>query len=134
MLQMMNETMESLKSTTEDWSVEALDFIDAISWASPYELADVSGYAPFLILANGLSARICQLLKRSFGFDGSLHLNSPPTCSSRPGETQEIAGQCMNGLSDRSPRSGTTGHSGSLDVSTHGRDEVVEREGRKRRL
>lgn len=42
MLQMMNETIGSLDSTTVDWSAEALDFVKATSSASPDELSDVS--------------------------------------------------------------------------------------------
>ncbi|KAI9774176.1 MAG: hypothetical protein M1839_001878 [Geoglossum umbratile] len=40
MLQMMNETRETLKSTAVDWSAEAIDFIEATSLASPDELSD----------------------------------------------------------------------------------------------
>ena len=42
MLQMMNETIESLDFTAVDWSAEALDFIKATSSATPDELSDVS--------------------------------------------------------------------------------------------
>jgi len=40
MLQMMKETRESLDSTAADWSPEAVDFVQATSWASPDELSD----------------------------------------------------------------------------------------------
>jgi hypothetical protein len=41
MLQMMNETTQSLDSMAVDWSAEALDFVKATSSASPDELSDV---------------------------------------------------------------------------------------------
>ncbi|KFZ23358.1 hypothetical protein V502_02163 [Pseudogymnoascus sp. VKM F-4520 (FW-2644)] len=44
MLQMMRETPETLKSGVGNWSAEAISFVEAISWASPYELSDV-GFA-----------------------------------------------------------------------------------------
>jgi hypothetical protein len=42
MLQMMDETRETLKSTTVDWSAEAVNFVEATSFATPDELSDVS--------------------------------------------------------------------------------------------
>jgi len=42
MLQMMDETRESLKSTAVDWSAEAVNFIEATSFVTPDELLDVS--------------------------------------------------------------------------------------------
>ena len=42
MLRMMNETRESLKSTAQDWTAGALDFVEATSSAAPDELSDVS--------------------------------------------------------------------------------------------
>lgn len=45
MLRMMNETRESLATTTVSWSAEALDFVKATSLASPDELSDVSSSA-----------------------------------------------------------------------------------------
>ncbi|KFY30952.1 hypothetical protein V493_01526 [Pseudogymnoascus sp. VKM F-4281 (FW-2241)] len=41
-LQMMRETPETLNSGVGKWSAEAISFVEAISWASPYELSDVS--------------------------------------------------------------------------------------------
>lgn len=42
MLEMMDETRETLKSTAVDWSAEAVHFIEATSSATPDELSDVS--------------------------------------------------------------------------------------------
>ena len=42
MLEMMDETRESLKSTPVDWSAEAVNFVEATSSATPDELSDVS--------------------------------------------------------------------------------------------
>jgi hypothetical protein len=42
MLQMMDETRETLKSTAADWSAEAVNFIEATSSTTPDELSDVS--------------------------------------------------------------------------------------------
>ena len=42
MLQMMNETREPLDSRAADWSDDALDFLNATSSASPYELSEVN--------------------------------------------------------------------------------------------
>jgi hypothetical protein len=43
MLEMMDETRETLKSTAADWSAEAINFIEAASSsATPDELSDVS--------------------------------------------------------------------------------------------
>jgi hypothetical protein len=42
MLEMMRETVETLNSREGGWSAEAISFVEAISWASPYELSDVS--------------------------------------------------------------------------------------------
>ena len=42
MLRMMNETRESLSCIEVGWSAEALDFVNAVSSASPDELSDVS--------------------------------------------------------------------------------------------
>ncbi|KFY64959.1 hypothetical protein V497_01542 [Pseudogymnoascus sp. VKM F-4516 (FW-969)] len=42
MLEMMRETAETLNSREGGWSAEAVSFVEAISWASPYELSDVS--------------------------------------------------------------------------------------------
>jgi hypothetical protein len=47
MLSMMHETTETLK-TTKSWSVEAVNFIAATSWASPEELSDV-GHVIYLV-------------------------------------------------------------------------------------
>ena len=41
MVDMMRETAEYLNSPQEKWSVEAISFLKAISWASPDELSDV---------------------------------------------------------------------------------------------
>ncbi|KFY42373.1 hypothetical protein V494_02448 [Pseudogymnoascus sp. VKM F-4513 (FW-928)] len=40
MLEMMRETVETLNSREGGWSAEAISFVEAISWASPYELSD----------------------------------------------------------------------------------------------
>lgn len=42
MLQMMDETRETLKSTAVDWSAEAVNFVEATPSATPDELSDVS--------------------------------------------------------------------------------------------
>jgi hypothetical protein len=42
MLEMMDETRETLKSTAVDWSAEAVNFVEATSSATPDELSDVS--------------------------------------------------------------------------------------------
>ena len=42
MLHMMRETVETLNSGVGNWSAEAISFVEAISWASVYELSDVS--------------------------------------------------------------------------------------------
>lgn len=42
MLEMMDETRESIKSTAVDWSAEAVHFVEATSSATPDELLDVS--------------------------------------------------------------------------------------------
>jgi hypothetical protein len=42
MLEMMDETRETLKSTAVDWSAEAVNFVEATSSATPDELLDVS--------------------------------------------------------------------------------------------
>ncbi|KFY28302.1 hypothetical protein V491_00536 [Pseudogymnoascus sp. VKM F-3775] len=39
-LEMMRETVETLNSGVGGWSPEAISFVEAISWASPYELSD----------------------------------------------------------------------------------------------
>lgn len=39
---MMRKTVETLNSRVGDWSAEAISFVEAISWASPYELSNVS--------------------------------------------------------------------------------------------
>jgi hypothetical protein len=39
---MMDETRESLHSTLADWSAEAVNFVEATSFAIPDELSDVS--------------------------------------------------------------------------------------------
>jgi hypothetical protein len=41
-LEMMDETRESLHSTPADWSVEAVDFVEATSFITLDELSDVS--------------------------------------------------------------------------------------------
>ena len=41
MLSIIHKTTKTIK-TTKSWSVEAVNFIAATSWASPNELADVS--------------------------------------------------------------------------------------------
>jgi hypothetical protein len=42
MLEMMDETRETLKSTAVDWSAEAVNFVEATSSATPDELSDMS--------------------------------------------------------------------------------------------
>lgn len=42
MLQMMDETRETLKSPAGSWSAEAVNFVEATSFATPDELMDVS--------------------------------------------------------------------------------------------
>jgi hypothetical protein len=42
MLQMMDETRETLKSPAVSWSSEAVNFAEATSFATPDELSDVS--------------------------------------------------------------------------------------------
>jgi hypothetical protein len=39
---MMREAPETLKSGVGNWSAEAISFVEAISWASPYDFSDVS--------------------------------------------------------------------------------------------
>jgi hypothetical protein len=41
-LEMMDETRESLKSTAVDWSAEAVNFVEATSSSTPDELSEVS--------------------------------------------------------------------------------------------
>jgi hypothetical protein len=41
-LEMMDETRESLKSTAGDWSADTVNFVEATSCATPDELSDVS--------------------------------------------------------------------------------------------
>ena len=41
-LQLMRETVETLNSGVGKWSAEAISFVEAIPWAAPYELSDVS--------------------------------------------------------------------------------------------
>ena len=45
-LQMMDETKESLDSTVVDWSAEVVNFLEATSFATPDELSDVSFPSP----------------------------------------------------------------------------------------
>jgi hypothetical protein len=42
MLEMMDETRETLKSTVVDWSTEAVNFVEVTSSSTPDELSDVS--------------------------------------------------------------------------------------------
>ena len=66
MLRMMNETRESLESTDQDWTPEALDFVLATSSASPNELSDVRSTIPWLRsllrLASTTLSRISKAL------------------------------------------------------------------------
>ncbi|KFY03263.1 hypothetical protein V490_00236 [Pseudogymnoascus sp. VKM F-3557] len=41
-LQLMRETVETLNSGVGKWSAEAISFVEAIPYAAPYELSDVS--------------------------------------------------------------------------------------------
>jgi hypothetical protein len=41
-LEIMDETRETLKSTVGDWSIEAVNFVEATSSLIPDELSDVS--------------------------------------------------------------------------------------------
>jgi hypothetical protein len=42
MLEIMDETRETLKSTVVDWSAEAVNFVEVTSSLTPDELSDVS--------------------------------------------------------------------------------------------
>jgi hypothetical protein len=42
MLQMMDETSETLKSTAVDWSAAAVNFVEATSSTNPDQLSGVS--------------------------------------------------------------------------------------------
>lgn len=42
MLRLMREDAERVEWSDKKWSAEAMDFVRSLSWASPYELSDVS--------------------------------------------------------------------------------------------